>query len=128
MPDIFLQIGTNLTVNPNLGFSLLGFNVGVTHVTQDIVIQAEKQFLYYNNRLLSALNSGVISQSVYDIITINQGEARQIYEINNNLDINKQSLIDLVEENYIQNVEIGGTAAQIIEDIINEGYQIIKKI
>ena len=111
-----------------MSYSLLGFNVGVTQVTQSIVIDAEKPFLYYNKRFLAALNSGLISQSIYDDIIDNQNEARQLFEIESNLDINKQLLLDLVDKFLIPNVESGGTVAEIVEDIINEGYQIIKKI
>lgn len=128
MASLYLKKGTNLTVNPVLGFSLLENNVGATQVTQSIVIRAEKQFLYYNTRFLNALNNGVISQSIYDTIIAQQGEERQVYEINDNLDISKTLLVDLVESNNIPNIETGGTSAQIIEDIITEGYVIVNKI
>ena len=113
MASLYLQLGTYLTVNPPIGFSLLNHNVAVTQVTQDLIIQAEKQFLYYNSRFLNALNSGVISQFIYDTIIDNQNEARQVYEIDSNLAIDKQLLIDLVEKNNIPNIETGGTSAQI---------------
>jgi len=128
MASLYLESGTTSPVTPPLSYSLLGFNVGVTQVTQSIVIDAEKPFLYYNKRFLSALNSGLISQAIYDNIINNQNEARQLFEIESNLDINKQLLIDLVDKFLIPNVNSGGTAAEIVEDIINEGYQIIKKI
>jgi hypothetical protein len=129
MADLYLQAGTESTVNPPLGFGLLGHNVGVTQVTESIIIQAEKQFTYYNKTFTTALDSGVISQSLYDDIVGNQDESRQVYEIESNLIIGKQLLIDLVNKHNIQNVDTaGGTAAEIVEDIINEGLMIVKRV
>ena len=128
MASLYLKIGTDLTVNTELGYSLLGFNVAVTLVTQSIVIQPEKPFLYYNTRLLSALDSGTISQSIYDTIITNQDETRQVVEINGDLEINSQLLVDLVNKNNIPDIETGGTAAQIVESIITAGYVIVNKI
>jgi len=128
MVTLFLQIGNSDTVDAELGYSLLGVNVGVTQVTQSIVIQPERPFLYYNARLSNALDSGVISQEVYDLIISEQDESRNVAEINDNLDIDKQLLVDLVVNNNIENVETGGTSAQIVEDVINEGYVFVNKI
>ena len=103
--------------------------MAVTQVTQSIVIEAEKQFLYYNKRLQASLDNGTISQSIYDIIITNQDTSRQAWEIEENLSIDKQLLIYLVEEHQIQNVDTGGgTAAKIVEDVEDEGYLFIKKI
>ena len=129
MADLFLQKGTNLTVNTDLGFALLDFNVAVTEINEDIIIQPEHLFPYYNKLFTAALNSGVISQAVYDAIINNQNESRQVFELNTNVDVQKQDLVDLVDRYRIPNVDTGGgTAAQIVEDIILEGYQIVKKI
>lgn len=128
MASLYLEKGTDLTVNPPLGYSLLSFNFAVTQITQQLVIQPYRDFLYYNKRFLAALNSGVISQTIYDDIINNQDNLRQLYEINNNLILDKQLLIDLVNDHAVQNVNTAtGTAAEITEDIILEGYQIIKK-
>lgn len=127
--SLYLEKGTNLTVNPPIGYSLLGFNVGVTQVTQSIVIQPKEDFLYYNKRFLKALNAGIISQSIYDTIIELQNGTRQLYQISGNLNIEKQSLIALVKDHTVQNVNTAtGTTAEIIEDIILAGYQIVKKI
>jgi len=128
MASLYLENGTESTVNPELGYSLLNVNVGVTQIIQNIIIQIEKPFGYYNKRFLKALNSGVISQSIYDDITNNQNETRQVFEIEPNLLLDIQLLIDLVNEHSINNVNIGGTAPEIVKDIIAEGLQIIKKI
>jgi hypothetical protein len=126
--DIYFQYGTTGEVDPPLGFGLLSHNLAVTEINIDIVIQAEKNFGYYNKRFTQALNTGVISQSIYDAITENQNEARQIYQLETNINLDKQILIDLLDGSGIPNVETGGTAAQIVEDILLEGYQIVKKI
>jgi len=129
MADLYIQLGTDADIELPLGDSFLSFNVGVTQVTQAIVIDAEKNFLYYNPRFLTALNNGTITQIVYDAIIDNQDTMRQTYIIETNLQIEKQSLINLVEAHQIPNVDTGGgTAAEIVEDVQNEGYLFIKKI
>jgi hypothetical protein len=128
MANIYLQGGTTGEVDPPLGYGLLSHNVGITEINMDLVIQAEKNFAYYNKRFLNALNSGVISQAVYNAITENQNEGRQIYELETNISLDKQLLIDLLDGSGIPNVDTGGTAPQILEDILNEGYQVVKKI
>lgn len=129
MASLYIQQGTEADIEIDLGYSFLSFNVGVTQVTQDIVIQAERNFLYYNPRFLDALNNGTITQVVYDAIIDNQDTLRQTYTIETNLQIQKQLLIDLVLQHQIANVDTGGgTAAEIVEDVQNEGYLFIKKI
>lgn len=129
MASLFLQSGSDADINPELGFSILGHNVAVTQVTQDIIIQIEKNFIYYNARFQTALDNGTISQTLFNTIKDNQDDSRQVFEIESNLSINKQLLIDLVIEHQIPNVDTGaGTAAEIIEDVIAEGYVFIKKI
>lgn len=128
MADLYLEYGDNLSVNPPLGYALLAVNGLVTEINEDIIIQAELLFPYYNQRFLVALNSGTISQAVYDAIINNQNEARQIYTLNTNVGVNKQDLVDLVDKYDIQNVNTGDTGPQILEDIILEGFQVVKKI
>lgn len=124
--DMFFEKGNSDTVTPAIGYSLLGH--ALTKVTQSIVILPEKNFGYYNKRFQSYLDSGVISLTVYNAIINNQNEARQVYELSSDIDIDKDTLVSLVEKYGISNVVIEGTTAEIVEDIINEGYQVIKKI
>jgi len=128
MANLYFLKGTDDTLDTPLGYCFLNHNIGVTQVTASIVIQAEKPFLYAQKRLLSALNAGVITQAIYDIIVNNQDETRQLYEINADVDIEKTLLIELVNFYGISNVDDSGTAAEIVQDIILEGYSIIKKI
>lgn len=128
MADIYFQRGTADNVDAPLGYMLLGVNVGVTLVTGSIVIQPEQDFSYYNKRFTKALNNGTISQSVYNTIINNQNSSRQVFEIESDLTIDKDELLQLVDLYGIQNVDSGGTIAEIVEDIINETIQIVKKI
>lgn len=128
MANLYFLKGTDDTLDTPLGYCFLNHNVGVTQVTASIVIQAEKPFLYAQKRLSKALSSRIITQAIYDIIVDNQDENRQLYEINSNIDIDKTLLLELVNFYGISNVDSGGTAAQIVQDIILEGYSIIKKI
>jgi len=125
---MYLQRGTADNVDAPLGYMLLGVNVGVTQVTGDIVIQPEQDFSYYNKRFDKALKDGTITQAVYNAIINNQNASRQVYEIENDLTIDKEELLSLVDLHNVQNVDSGGTIAEIVEDIINENLQIVKKI
>lgn len=124
---MYLQGGTKDEINIKLGFTLLGANVDNTQITQSIIIYPEKPFIYYNRRFLAALNSGVINQTVYDLIKTNQNETRQILEINNDLQILKTDLTDLVKRHNIQ-VDTEKQPAEIIADLNALNYQIIKKL
>ena len=124
---MYLQGGNKDEININLGFTLLGANVDSTQITQSIIIGPEKPFIYYNRRFLAALNSGVINQTVYDLIKTNQNDTRQIFEINNDLQILKTDLTDLVKRHNIE-VDTGKTNPEIIADLNALNYQIIKKL
>lgn len=128
MASLYVEYGDNTTVNPELGYALLDVNGLVTEINEDIVIQKELLFPYYNKRFLAALNNGTISQTTYDAIINNQGEVRQVYTLNTDVEVDKQLLVDLVTKFEIQNVDTGATAPKILEDIILEGYQVVKKI
>lgn len=124
--NLYLEFGDSSSVNPPLGFAILGNAFG--KVTQSLVIQKERNFAYHNKRYTAALDSGKISQGEYDAIINNQTESRQVYLFNSNLDIEKQQLIDLAKNFNLQGVEYSGTANEIVEDIINQGYQVVCKI
>ena len=128
MANLYFLKGTDDTLDTPLGYCFLNHNVGVTQVTASIVIQIEKPFLYAQKRLNAALVSGAITQAIYDIIVNNQGGTRQLYEIGGDVEIDETLLLELVSYYGISNVDTGGTAAEIVQDIILEGYSIIKKI
>ncbi len=128
MKSLYLQKGTSEKVTPPLGFCLLTVDKEITAVNESIIIPKEQNNKAYNKGLLKRLNSGLISQKVYDTIKTEQGENRAIYLLNTSIDINKESLINLVKNHSVQNVDTRGTAASIIKGINTAGYQIIKKL
>ena len=128
MNSLYLQKGTSEKVTPPLGFCLLTVDKEITAVNESIIIPKEQNNKAYNKGLLKRLNSGLISQKVYDTIKTEQSENRAIYLLNTSIDINKESLINLVKNHSVQNVDTRGTAASIIKGINTAGYQIIKKL
>lgn len=128
MANLYIQQGTTESIEIALSFSFLGVNVGVTQVTQLLPIPIEKPCLYYNKRLLAALNNGTISQSVYNTIIELQSNEFQLHLLNGNLDIAKETIVDLIAPYNIAGVNLEGTVSEIINNLLTEGYQIIKKI
>ncbi len=128
MKSLYLQKGTSEKVTPPLGFCLLTVDKEITAVNESIIIPKEQNNKAHNKGLLKRLNSGLISQTLYDTIKTEQGENRAVYLLNTSVDINKESLINLVKNHSVQNVDIKGTAASIIKGINTAGYQIIKKL
>jgi hypothetical protein len=128
MKSLYLQKGTSGKVTPPLGFCFLTVGERGGNVNENIIIPKEQNNKAYNKGLLNRLNSGLISQRVYNAIKTEQGENRAVYLLNTGIDINKESLINLVKNHSIQNVDTEGTAASIINGILAAGYQIIKKL
>ena len=128
MKSLYLQKGTSEKVSPPLGFCLLTVDKETTAVNESIIIPKEQNNKAYNKGLLKRLNSGLISQRVYSAIKTEQGENRGIHLLNTGIDINKESLINLVKNHSVQNIDIKGTAASIVKGINAAGYQIIKKL
>ena len=128
MKSLYIQKGTSEKVTPPLGFCVLTVGERGGNVNESIIIPKEQNNKAYNKGLLKRLNSGLISQRVYSAIKTEQGENRGIHLLNTGIDINKESLINLVKNHSIQNVDIEGTAASIVSGINSAGYQIIKKL
>lgn len=129
MANIYLEYNAFEDVKVPLGYVILGTNELVTQVTASIQIEPERPFLYWGKRLLSYLNSGVISQDVYDLIIELQNNELQWHEIESDYIFDKNLLSPLIERYLVNNVDFeGGTLAEIVEDINNEGYQIIIKL
>lgn len=128
MNSLYLQKGTSEKITPPLGFCLLTVNTATTAVNETIIIPKEQNNKAYNKSLLNRLNSGLISQLVYNTIKTNQGETRAVYLLNTGININKEMLVNLVNNHSIQNVDIDGPAPTIVKGIRAAGYQIIKKL
>lgn len=128
MKSLYLQKGTSEKVTPPLGFCFLTVGERGGNVNENIIIPKEQNNKAYKKSLLNRLNSGLISQRVYNAIKTEQGENKAVYLLNTGIDINKENLINLVKNHSIKNVDTEGTAASIINGILAAGYQIIKKL
>ena len=125
MSEYYLQKGTTATINPPLGFSLLGVDSGSTTNKQFIIIQPEKGFSYYNQQFIDALNEGVISNAEYTAIIANQGASRQVYELTASYTFDKDKLINLIDLHTLQITTAGKTAPELTTDIIAAGYYVV---
>ena len=128
MDSLYLQKGTTEKITPPLGFCFLTASERGDAVNETIIIPKEKNIKAYNKGLLKRLNSGLISQRVYSTIKTTQGEERAIHLLNRGIDIDKETIINLVKNYSIQNIDIEGTAGEILNGIKAAGYQIIKKL
>lgn len=128
MNSLYLQKGTTEKITPPLGFCFLATGRDASAVNETIVISKQQNNKAYNKGLLKRLNSGSISQRVYNAIKTNQGENRAVYLLNTGIGIDRQSLVTIVQNHSLQNIDIEGTAAEIIQGVTAAGYQIIKKL
>lgn len=122
---MYIQKGNINDIKTPLGVCFLGLNEEETQILKFLKVDYKKNCKYYDNLQLNALNSGLINQSIYNDIKQNEGEKIIIIEIGP-ATIQKAELIKLIG-NKIQ-VSLKSDINQIIKDIINKGYQIIKKI
>jgi hypothetical protein len=111
----------------DLGYSYLSANKEETKIDEYIVIEPKKNYSFWSKKLTTSLNTGVIRQSVYDVIINNENEARQAYLINENVSVAKSDLIDLIVKYGINDIE-QENSLQIIKALNTRDYQIIKKI
>jgi hypothetical protein len=122
---MYIQKGNINDIKTPLGVCFLGLNTEETEIIKYLKVDYKKDCKYYNNLQLNALNNGLINQSIYNDIKQNEGEKIIIIEIGP-AKIQKDELIKLIG-NKIQ-VSLKSDITQIIKDLINQGYQIIKKI
>ena len=111
-----------------LGESYFAPNEEATQIDQYIVIEAKKNYNYWSKKLLNALNTGVINQSVYNAIIKNENETRQVFLIAEDIALEKEALLSFIEIHSIQEVETEGTTVQVLSSLNSNNYQIIKKI
>tara|TARA_R110000851_G_scaffold92990_1_gene202810 strand:+ start:168 stop:548 length:381 start_codon:yes stop_codon:yes gene_type:complete len=110
-----------------LGYSYLSANKEETQIEEYIVIEPKKNYSFWSKKLTTSLNTGIIRQSIYDVIINNENEARQAYLINENVSVAKSDLIDLIVRYGINDIE-QENSLQIIKALNTRDYQIIKKI
>ena len=114
------------TLTLDLGGSFLAPNLDTGFVEQKIIISPKLMYGYWSKKKIKALNSGAISQLIYDVITDNENEERQYYTISLDYSLNKAILLDLIAPLNLLFVETEGTAIQILQSLNDNEYQIIK--
>lgn len=114
---------------PPLGFGVLSHDEEETEVQEKIVITPFKNYPYFNKRYLNALNSGVISQSLYNFIISNQVE-EQAKELTytDSLAVNKNDILALIEKNNIQGIQTNTDTPSIIKQLKEQNLIIVKKL
>jgi len=114
---------------PPLGFGILSHNEEETEVQEKIIIAPFKNYPYFNKRYLNALNSGVISQSLYNFIISNQ-VAEQIKELTytDSLVVDKNEILYLIEKNNIQGIQTDADTPTIIKQLKEQNLIIVKKL
>ena len=114
---------------PPLGFGVLSYNEEETEVQGNIIIPPFKNYPYFNKRYLNALNSGVISQSLYDFIIANQVE-EQAKELTytDSLTVDKNDILALIEKNNIQGIQTNTDTPSIIKQLKEQNLIIVKKL
>ena len=122
---MYIQKGNINDIKTPLGVCFLGLNQEETQILKFLKVDFKKDCKYFHNVKTKALNEGLINQNVYDLIKQNEGEKIIIIELGP-ATIQKDELIKLIG-NKIE-VSLKSDINQIIKDIINKGYQIIKKI
>jgi len=110
-----------------LGYSYLSTNKEGTQINEYIIIEPKKNYSFWSKQLTTSLNTGIISQFVYNAIVNNENETRQVYLINKNISVAKSSLIDLITKYGINDIE-QENSLQIVKALNLRDYQIIKKI
>lgn len=114
---------------PPLGFGVLSHNEEETEVQENIVIAPFKNYPYFNKRYLNALNSGVISQAVYNFIIVNQVEEQQVNLIyTDSLQIDKNEVLTLITKNQIQGIQTDANTPSIIKQLKEQDFIIVKKL
>ena len=125
---MYIQSGNINDIIPPLGFCFLTTNEEQSQIDESIIIEKDKQYPAQDINLKKALNLGLINVLVYNAIKNNRGAENALYLINSDISINKKYLIDIVQNKSIQNIDIDLPAAQMLKQINDAGFVIIKKI
>ena len=125
---MYIQSGNISDIIPPLGFCFLTTNEEQSQINESIIIEKNKQYPAQDINLKKALNFGLINVLVYNAIKNNRGDENALYLINSDISINKKDLIDIVQNKSIQNIDIDLPAAQMLKQINDAGFVIIKKI
>ena len=110
-----------------LGATFLSPNLDSALIEEKLIIEQKKQYGFWSKKLLKALNTGLISQVVYDIIKDNENEARQYYTISLDVNISKGVLLSIIDPFKFEFIEADASAIDILTLLNENEYQIIKK-
>jgi len=123
-----LQLSTKEQLNLNLGMCFFVPNLELERIDKVIIINPKLNFGYWSKGLLAALNNGLINQIVYDAIKNNENESRQYYTIDSSLNVDKSTLLGLINGFGLQGIETGGNSFSILVQLNELNYQLISKI
>jgi hypothetical protein len=121
---MYIQKGNKTEILPPLGFGFLDISADGTEIIQLLKVDFKKDCKYYSNLQLNALNSGLISQTIYNGIKENESEKTAIIQVGT-ATIEKSELTAIIPENLQINLDL--KTKEIIQGVINAGYQIITK-
>ena len=110
-----------------LGATFLSPNLDSTLIEEKLIIEQKKEYGFWAKKLLKALNTGLISQVVYDIIKDNESEARQYYTLSLDFDISKDVLLSIIAPFNFEFIDPAASAIDILTLLNENEYQIIKK-
>lgn len=112
----------------NLNQSYLLANTDLNQIDENVIIPPLKNYGYYTKRLLRWLNTGFITQPVYNAAIANESGLNEYLTIDSNLSISKTDLVNLIEEKDIAEIDTSGDSLQILSSLNENGYQVIKNI
>ena len=78
--------------------------------------------------MLSALNSGLISQVIYDAIKENENETKQYYTLEAGFSLDKNVLINLIQSLGLLGITTSGDSYSILVQLNELNYQLISKV
>ncbi len=109
-----------------LGQSFIFPNIEAGLIEEKIIINPKKEYGFWAKRLSKALNTGLITQFVYDVIKDNENEERQFYTISLNLDLSKEYFLSIIEPFNFEFINKEETTINILKLLNDNGYQVIK--
>lgn len=124
---MYIIKGRIQNIKHDLGFCVIEVDQETSQLDASIIVLAEKPFLYWNKRYEKALNSGVISQYIYDTIITQQNENKQAIRVFFNIQINQDELISLIKFHNLD-VNIEQDLYNTVLEMKDKDYHIIKSI
>ncbi|OED34298.1 hypothetical protein AB832_08035 [Flavobacteriaceae bacterium (ex Bugula neritina AB1)] len=108
----------------DIGYCFL--NVVDSIIVKSIILQPFKNYNYYKKRLTRALNTGLITQQVFNLYNNPERINKVIHDIST-IELEKSTLLDLIESKQIA-LELNGEASDILTILNENNYQIIAKL